>query len=102
MAKFVFAYTGGQLAATPEEREEQMQRWEAWSHELGSAIIDFGNPFGAAKTVKAGGTVDGTSSALGGYSLIEAASLDEAAVKAQGCPVLLSDGAVEVYEALEM
>lgn len=102
MAKFVFVYTGGQLAATPEEREQQMQRWEAWSHELGSAIIDFGNPFGASRTVKSGGSVDGTASALGGYSVIEAASLEDAAEKATGCPILRVGGTVEVYEALSM
>jgi hypothetical protein len=102
MAKFVFAYTGGQVADTPDAQEAQMQQWVAWSQVLGDAIIDFGNPFGASTTVKSGGSADGTVSGLRGYSLIEATSLADASAKAEGCPVLKRGGAVEVYEALEV
>lgn len=102
MAKFVYAYTGGQRPETPEAQEQSMQEWTAWAAELGDAIVDFGNPFGASATVKAGGSGEGTASGLGGFSVIRAASLDEAAAKAVGCPVLKTGGAVEVYEALEM
>jgi hypothetical protein len=52
--------------------------------------------------VKDGGTSDGGASELGGYSIINAESLAEAANKANGCPVLQSGGTVEVYEALAM
>jgi hypothetical protein len=102
MAKFVYAYTGGERAETPEAQEQSMQEWGAWSAELGDTVVDFGNPFGASKTVKPGGSGDGTASGLGGYSVVQAASLDEAAAKAAGCPILKVGGAVEVYEALEM
>jgi hypothetical protein len=102
MAKFVYAYTGGRRAETPEAQEQTMQQWTAWSQELGDALVDFGAPFGASKTVKPGGTGDGAVSGLGGYSVIQAASLDDAAAKAAGCPILKVGGAVEVYEALEM
>lgn len=102
MAKFVYAYTGGQPASTPEAQEQSMREWTAWAGELGSAVVDFGSPFGASKTVKSGGSADGAPSALGGYSVIDAASLAEAAAKAEGCPILKTGGAVEVYEALSM
>jgi hypothetical protein len=102
MAKFVYAYVGGAMAATPEEQEAQMQKWGAWLGALGAAVTDMGNPFGASATVKDGGSVDGAGSRLGGYSIIDAGSLDEAVRKAQGCPVLDSGGSVEVYQALEM
>jgi hypothetical protein len=52
--------------------------------------------------VKNGGASDGGASKLGGYSIITAESLDEAATGAKGCPVLQSGGSVEVYEALAM
>jgi hypothetical protein len=102
MAKFVYAYTGGQPAETPEAQEQAMQQWGAWFGTLGDAVADVGNPFGASKTVKSGGSVAGATSALGGYSIIEAGSLDDAAAKAAGCPVLQTGGTVEVYEALQM
>ena len=97
MAKFVYAYTGGQMASTPEEQEQAMQAWGAWFGTLGDAVADMGNPFGASATV---GSSSG--SALTGYSIITADSLDDATKKADSCPVLATGGAVEVYEALEM
>lgn len=102
MTKFVYAYVGGAMAATPQEQQEQMQKWTAWFGTLGGAVSDVGNPFGASATVKDGGSVEGAASRLGGYSVIEAGSMDEALTKARGCPVLESGGTVEVYEAIAM
>jgi len=102
MAKFVYAYVGGSRATTPQEQEAQMQKWTAWMGELGSTFTDPGNPFAASTTVKAGGSSEGGTSGLSGYSVIEAESLADATAKAGGCPVLESGGTVEVYEALEM
>ena len=102
MAKFQYLYTGGQMAETPEAQEEQMQAWTAWFGTLGDSVADMGNAFGASSTVTNGSASDGGASKLGGYSIINAESLGEAAKKADGCPVLRSGGSVEVYEALPM
>jgi hypothetical protein len=102
MAKFLYLYTGGQMAETPEAQEEQMQQWVSWFGTLGDSVVDMGNAFGAAATVANGGSSDGGTSKLGGYSIITAESLAEAASNAKGCPVLESGGTVEVYEALPM
>jgi hypothetical protein len=102
MGKFVYAYVGGQRPETPEAQEQTMQQWTAWGAELGDAVVDFGNPFGASRTVKPGGSADGTASALGGFSVIQADSLEQATALASGCPVLNYGGTVEVYEALVM
>jgi hypothetical protein len=89
------------MAETPEAQEQSMQEWTAWLGGLGGAVTDIGNPFGASATVGAGGTSGGASS-FGGYSVIEADSLNDATAKASGCPALKSGGKVEVYEALAM
>jgi S1-C subfamily serine protease len=102
MAKFLYLYSGGQMADTAEAQEEQMQAWTVWFGSLGDSVVDMGNPFGAGTTVTNGGSRDGATSKLGGYSIINAESLDEAATNAKGCPVLQSGGSVEVYEALAM
>jgi hypothetical protein len=39
---------------------------------------------------------------LGGYSIVTAASLDEATEIARSCPILAAGGTVDVYEVLEM
>jgi hypothetical protein len=102
MAKFVYVYLGGQMAETPEAQQKAMDAWGAWFGTLGAAVTDMGNPFGASATVKSGGSADGGTSRIGGYSIVEAESLEDASAKAAGCPVLTGGGTVEVYEALSM
>ena len=102
MAKFLYLYSGGQIAETPEAQEESMQVWTAWFGSLGDSVVDMGNPFNASSTVTAGGASDGGTSKLSGYSIVNAESLAEAARKADGCPVLQSGGSVEVYEVVPM
>jgi hypothetical protein len=102
MAKFVYLYSGGEMAETPEAQEQVMQVWGAWFGSLGSAVSDMGNPFGNSVTVKDGGPAGTGASSLGGYSIITADSLEDASAKANGCPVLTTGGTVEVYQALEM
>ena len=102
MAKFVYVYAGGRRAETPEAQEQQMQAWTTWLGGLGDAVTDVGNPFGASASVKSGGSSAGAVTGLGGYTIIDAESLDAATARADGCPILSSGGSVEVYEALAM
>lgn len=102
MAKFVFIYTGGQMADTPAAQEEAMQAWGAWFGTLGDAVTDMGNPFAGATTVSASGTTDGGAAGASGYSTVTAGSLAEAAGLAKGCPIVSGGGTVEVYEAVPM
>jgi hypothetical protein len=102
MAKFVYVYTGGQMAETPEAQEQAMQAWGAWFGTLGDSVADVGNPFGNSATVSAGGVAEGGKSGAGGYSIVSADSLSDATAKAKGCPVLAGGGSVEIYEAIPM
>ena len=102
MSKFVFVYSGGSMALTPEEQEASMQEWGNWFGTLGAAITDPGNPFGASSAVSADGSVGTGKLGASGYTVITADSLDAATAAAKGCPVLATGGAVDVYEALEM
>ena len=102
MAKFVYVYIGGQMAETPAAQEQAMQAWGAWFGTLGDSVADMGNPFGNSATVSSGSVADGGKSGAGGYSIVSADSLSDAAAKAKGCPVLAGGGTVEVYEAVPM
>jgi YCII-related domain len=97
MAKYVFAYKGGKMAETDEERQAAMQAWGAWFGALGPAVVDAGNPFAGSKAVGGNGT-----SGLTGYSILSADSIDAASKLAEDCPVLSNGGNVEVYEVLEV
>lgn len=104
MAKFVFAYSGGNgMSDDPAVREQSMAAWNAWFSEIGSSLVDRGAPTGAAKTVAPSGSVsDGGSRAITGYSVITADSIDNAIAAAKMCPWLENGGSVDVYEAIEM
>jgi len=97
MAKFVLVYKGGAMAETPEEQEAVMGKWMGWFGAIGGSVTDMGNPFGASTAVGASST-----SALTGYTIVSADSLDAAAALANDCPVLEAGGSVEIYEAMEM
>lgn len=102
MGKFVYVYTGGAMGETPEAQEQAMQAWGAWFGSLGSAVTEVGNPFGASTTVTSDGASDGGAAKAGGYSVVTAGSLDDAAALTKGCPIFDTGGSVEVYEAIEM
>ena len=98
MGKYVLAYTGGSMPESEEEQKSVMDAWGAWFGRLGDSVVDMGNPFGAQAAVGGGST-----SGLTGYSIVSAASLDDALAKAKTCPILNGgSGGVEVYETLEM
>jgi hypothetical protein len=102
MANFVLLYSGGGgMAESEAEQAAVMQKWGAWFGEIGSSLVDGGNPFAAgAKSISRDGSVhDGPVGTLAtGYSIISASSLDVAAGLVKGCPVLASGGQVTVYE----
>src|SRR5437764_5871074 len=104
MANYVFVHSGGKgVSADEAERNAQYARWGEWFGELGSAVVDGGAATGTAKTVGPGGSIsDGGSRGLTGYSIVSADSLDSAVELAKGCPVLETDGAVDVYQAITM
>lgn len=114
MAKFMLLLRGGEdgwNALTPEQMQAHMQKYYDWSVKL----RDAGHMLGG-DPLRAGGTtvrqrggeavVDGpfaeTKESVGGYYLITAADLDEAAMIAKGCPILETGGLVEVRELSEM
>jgi hypothetical protein len=103
MGKYAFAYRGGAgMAASPEEQQKSMAAWMAWFEKLGSAVVDGGAPFGASAAVSSSGKKGDAGSGLGGYSVVNAASLDEAATFAKGCPILSEGGTVDVYECIDV
>ncbi len=103
MAKFVLAYRGGSVPESEADQQATMEAWMGWFGALGEAVVDGGAPFGASKSVaNDGATSEGAPSALTGYSILEADSLDAATDLASGCPVLSAGGSVDVFEALPM
>jgi hypothetical protein len=98
MTRFLFTYNGGAMPESEEALEQSKAAWGAWLGALGASAVDPGNPVVATKAVSPDGRVAEAHDAVGGYSLIEAGSLDEAVELAKGCPVLAGGGTVDVGE----
>jgi hypothetical protein len=92
MSTFLFAYRAPKNF-TPGDPEAPAA-WQAFFEDLGSNVIEVGNPIFARTPVgnPAGDTV------LGGYSLISADDLESAVAMTRGCPALENGGGVEVGE----
>lgn len=103
MAKYLFIYHGGDMPESPEEGQKFVKAWGDWFESLGGAIIDGGSPIGESSTIRSDGSVvdNGGSNPTTGYGVIEASSLQDAIVKAKGCPILASGGSVEIGETFD-
>lgn len=102
MANYLLIYSGGSgMPRTDAERAAILQAWEKWFNQVGSAVVDQGNPtLPNGKTIASSGTVRAAAQATApsGYSIIKADSLDAAVKLAQSNPVLATGGEVSVYE----
>jgi hypothetical protein len=113
MKDFLFVFrneSGNVTALTPEERQALDKKWMDWIGGIAAQnkLKDVGNRLQReGKVVKPGNLVtDGPyteiKEAVGGYTLVKASTLDEAAQLAHGCPILSVGGNVEVREILPM
>jgi hypothetical protein len=103
MAKFLFVYRRGQNALdsmTPEEMQQILQKWhtwiaeglqKGWMLEPGDGLKQEGRIVNGKKVVTDGPFVE-TKEIVGGFSIVQADTLDAAAEIATGCPVLLRNG----------
>lgn len=91
MATFVFTYRAP-TNYTPSP--DAMAAWNAWFEDLGNKVVDRGNRVVARSTLGSAPA----DTALGGYSIVSADDLEAAVTLAKGCPVLASNGGVEVGE----
>lgn len=104
MPKYILAYHGGSMPATPEEGEKVMAAWNAWYGAIGPSLADGGAACGKSMTVNSDASVSqgGGSNPLSGYTVVNADSHDAANAIAKGSPILAAGGTVEVCELLDM
>ena len=97
-------------SASPEQMQAIMKSWMDWIGNIAAQnkLVNAGNSLhGGGKIVKPGNVItDGPyveiKEAVGGYTIVKAASLEEATALADGCPILASGGNVEVRELVIM
>lgn len=88
---------------SPAQMQEMYAKFSAWQEKFKDNLVDMGGKLGAGKLVSAETASDGpfmeVKELVGGYMIVSAESLDEAAIVAQECPGLVRPGSgVEVIE----
>jgi len=110
MSEFIYLFRGGDSSGSPEQMQQQMQKWTDWAKDLGAG----GHLRGGGPLEKDGKVVHGIQKSVtdgpyleekdfvGGYMLIEAGDLNEAADLSKGCPIFDSGGRVEIRPVLKI
>lgn len=103
MTQFVFVYLGGNQPSSPEEGKKHFTKYMEWLASLGDSVVSPMLPLKDTCTVSADGKIrEGGSSAMSGFSIIQADSIKAALVIAQACPFLEIGGSLEVSELMQM
>jgi hypothetical protein len=95
---------------TPAQLQEVTKPWQDWMGGLAAQnkLADSGNRLAVeGKVVKPGNVVTNgpyveIKEAIGGYIVVRAATLEEAAELAKDCPILATGGTVEVRQIVPM
>jgi hypothetical protein len=105
--KFLFVYRNSSQsygALSPEEMQQMLQKWQAWIAEglrkgwmleAGDGLKKERRVVNAKKVVSDGPFIE-VKEMVGGFSIVQAETLDAAAELAKGCPIFLRGGTVEV------
>lgn len=92
----------GAQGPSPADMQAMYTRFDAWRRQFAANLPDLGGRLGAARVVAdppLDGPLVGIKELVGGYMIVEAGSLDEAARIAGACPGLVRPGSgVEVIE----
>jgi hypothetical protein len=116
MSEFVMLYrttpeAQHEAMGTPERAKQSLAKWRVWIDEMTAKgqLKNVGLPLERTGSVVRGrtrSTTDGpymeTKEVLGGFSIIEAKDIAEAARIASGCPMLEGGGSVEVRPVMSL
>jgi hypothetical protein len=112
MSKYMFLFRGGMnmQGASPEELQANMMKWKSWMEDLAKqGKMLAGEPLDAPGKVLMGrnkkltdGPFAESKEVVGGYLIVNANSLDEAAEMSKDCPIFEHDGSVEVRMVREL
>ena len=103
MAQYIFVYLGGNQPTNAEEANQHFSKYMGWLTSLGDSVVIPTIPLKDTNTVSPDGTIgEGGSSAMSGFSIIRADSMEAALSIAKDCPFLEIGGTLEVSEMMEM
>lgn len=109
MSNFMFVFRGGldPFTASPEEMQQNMEKWMAWVGQLqangtyvsGEALMPTGKTLHKGNVVTDGPFIE-SKEMVGGFFIVKAESIEAAIEIAKGCPDLPIGGSVEVRDVV--
>ena len=103
MKQFVLVYLGGNPPSNEAEARLHHSKYMGWLTSLGEALIIPTIPLKDTNTVSSSGSIrEGGSSAMSGFSVVKAESMEAALLIAQACPFLEIGGSLEVSEMMQI
>jgi hypothetical protein len=97
MSKYLITYHNGQMPSDPKAMEQVKMAFGKWLQEAGKAVVDSGSPVMMVKQVT---NNHSTPVEVGGYTIIEAASDDEAEKILKTHPFLARGGTLQVNKVM--
>lgn len=113
MTDYLFLFRGGDAAMakmSPEELQKNMGKWISWIEDLskkgifksGEPLDQKGKVIRGRKQVVTDGPYAESKDLVGGYLIVQAASLAKASDIARGCPIFENNGSVEIREIRQL
>jgi hypothetical protein len=103
MKQYVLVYLGGNQPSDPDEANKHFTKYVEWLSSLGDSVVIPTIPLKDTTTVRSDGTVEeGGGSAMSGFTIIRAESMQAALAVAQACPFLEIGGSLEVSEMMQV
>ncbi|MEU1973676.1 hypothetical protein ABZ477_18615 [Microbacterium sp. NPDC019599] len=103
MTDYLVLYRAQETAAEqmggqdPEAAAASMKAWTDWQEKAGDAVVDFGSP-----TQPVAGADEGSTTSIGGYSLMRADSLEDLERLLADHPHKAWGGSIEILELLSI
>jgi hypothetical protein len=114
MKEFLLVFRRGAVnddpPPSPEQMQSMMKPWQDWMGNIAAQnkLVSSGNRLDSdGRVLRPGNVITNgpyveIKEAIGGYIIIRAASIDEAAEMSKGCPMLAMGGTVEVRTLVPM
>ena len=103
MPQYVITYLGGNQPSSSEEGRKNKTKYMEWLSSLGKKAVSPMNPFKNTCTINPNKSVNkGSKTAMSGYTIITADSMDDVINIAKACPFLEIGGSLEVSELMQI
>jgi hypothetical protein len=103
MQNYIIVYLGGEQPTSPGKAQQHLEKYQQWLISLGDAVVSALMPLKDTTVVNPQGEVTpGSTTAMSGFTIVQANSQDEVLEMAKKCPFLSIGGTLEVSELMQL